>query len=320
MEKMKKKILVCGSTGFIGRNTAEALASDPRYEVFGTYFKSRPLNNPRIRMIKADLTNKKEADRAISGKDIVIQAAAATSGAKDIINKPHCHVTDNAIMNAHIFRSAFEHKVKHLVFFSCTIMYHSGDVSVKETDFDANRNISGPYFGAAWTKVYNEKMCEFYSRIGDTKFTVIRHSNIYGPYDKFDLERSHVFGATITKVLNANEGSAITVWGDGSEERDLLYVSDIVDFVKATLKKQKDKFQLFNAGYGSSISVTELVKNIIKFSGNNVTIEYDLSKPTIKIKLCLDTTKAKKSIGWQPKVSLDDGIKKTIVWYKKHFK
>ena len=53
------------------------------------------------------------------------------------------------------------------------------------------------YFGAGWTKVYIEKMCEFYSRIGDTKYTVMRHSNVFGPHDKFDLEKSHVFGATI---------------------------------------------------------------------------------------------------------------------------
>ena len=315
---MRKKILVCGSTGFIGRNTAEAFAEDDSFEVYGTYFKSNPLGNSRIKMIKADLTNKDDVLKAIKGKDIVIQAAATTSGAKDIVTKPYYHVTDNTVMNALIFRAAFDHKVSHLIFFSCTTMYKSSDTPVKETDFDANKEIYPSYFGGAWMKIYNEKMCEFYSKIGPTKFTAIRHSNIYGPYDKYDLEKSHVFGATITKVMTAEEGSKVIVWGEGSEERDLLYISDLGDFVKLAVEKQRDKFQLFNAGYGSSISVKELVDRIIKHSGKSLNIEYDLSKPSIKTKLCLDSTRAKEILGWFPNVSLDDGIEKTISWYKKN--
>ena len=317
---MRRKILVCGITGFIGRNIAEAFAENDSFEVYGTYLKSEPLKNPKIKMVKADLTDKNDVNTAIKGMDIVIQAAATTSGAKDIINKPYYHVTDNTVMNALIFRAAFEHKISHLIFFSCTVMYQSSDAPVKETDFDASKEVYPSYFGGAWMKIYNEKMCEFYSRIGPTKFTVIRHSNIYGPHDKYDLEKSHVFGATVTKVMTAKDGGKIIVWGEGKEERDLLYVSDIIDFVKLAIEKQKNKFELFNAGYGSSISVSNLVKKIIEHSGKKIDIEYDLSKPTIKTKLCLDTTKAKKVLGWSPKISLDDGIKKTIRWYMSYYK
>jgi len=199
-------------------------------------------------------------------------------------------------------------------------MYQSSDTPVKETDFDANKQIFPSYFGVGWTKVYIEKMCEFYSRIGATKFTVIRHSNIYGPYDKFDLEKSHVFGATLTKVLAAGEGGTIKVWGSGEEERDLLYVSDLVDFVGLALTKQEAKFALYNCGYGSSIAIKDLVKKIIQCSGMKVKIEYDLSKPTIKTKLCLDTAKAKNELGWSSKVSLEDGIKKTMHWHKENIR
>lgn len=319
MKKMKKKILICGSTGFIGRNTAEAFAEDSSFEVYGTYFKSKPLKNSRIKMIKADLTNKDDVLKAIKGKDIVIQAAATTSGAKDIVTKPYYHVTDNTIMNALIFRAAFECKVSRVIFFSCTTMYQSGSRPVKETDFNPNDEIYPSYFGGAWMKIYNEKMCEFYSRISETKYTVIRHSNIYGPHDKYDLERSHVFGATVTKTMAAKDGDKIVVWGAGNEERDLLYISDLVDFVKLTVEKQRDKFQLFNAGYGSSISVKELVERIIKHSGKRLAIEYDSSKPSIKTKICLDSTKAKEIFGWTPKTTLDKGIKKTIDWYKEYY-
>ena len=80
------------------------------------------------------------------------------------------------------------------------------------------------------TKVYVEKMCEFFSRLGKTKHTVLRHSNMYGPHDKYDLEKSHVFGATVTKVMNSTDGK-VNVWGTGEEKRDLLYVGDLVDFI-----------------------------------------------------------------------------------------
>jgi len=316
----KKKVLICGATGFIGRNIAESLMKREDMEVFGTYLNSKPMSDPKIKMLKTDLTNRDDVNRVVEGMDIIIQAAATTSGAKEIVSKPYYHVTDNAIMNSLIFRAAFEKKVSHLLFFSCTVMYQPGDIPVKEGDFDANKEIFPAYFGVGWTKVYIEKMCEFYSKIGNTKYTVIRHSNIYGPHDKFDLERSHVFGATMTKIMTAKEGDSIVVWGSGEEERDLLYAADLVDFVGFAIEKQDAKFGLYNIGYGSSISIGELVKKIIKCSGKGIKISHDLSKPTIKTKLCLDTAKARDAFGWSVRFTLDEGIKDTMEWYGKNIK
>ncbi len=310
-----KKILICGATGFIGRNIAERYAQNDVFDVYGTYCKSEPFNHPDIKMIKTDLTNKEDVDRIVSGKDIIIQAAASTSGSKDILSKPYIHVTDNVLMNSLIFRSAFENHVSHVVFFSCSIMYQSGSAPVAEHDFDANAEIYSSYFGAGWTKVYIEKMCEFFSRISNTKYTAIRHSNIYGPYDKYDLEKSHVFGATLTKVLTAKDGK-ISVWGSGEEERDLLHVSDLTDFVEMIIARQQRPFELYNVGYGSSISVSDLVKKIISISKTDIDVEYDLSKPSIKTKLCLDISRARNSLGWTPQISLDEGIRNTIDWYR----
>ena len=314
MEEIKKKVLICGSTGFIGRNLAEAFACDEGLEVYGTYFKSRPLEDARIKSVKADLTSREDVDRAIKGMDIIIQAAATTTGSKDTFTRPYYHVTDNAVMNALIFKAVHDHDAAHLIFLSCTTMYQSSDSPIKEADFDPGDEMYPKYFGGAWTKVYNEKMCEFYSRLGRAKYTVIRHSNIYGPYDKYDLEKSHVFGATITKVLDADNGSDIVVWGTGEEERDLLHVSDLVEAIRLTIYKQESKFELFNAGYGDSISVKDLVAKIIHHSGKRLGTRHDTTKPAIKTRICLDTAKARALLGWQPKISLDDGIKMTLEW------
>lgn len=312
---MKTKIVICGASGFIGRNIAERLIIRDDLEVFGTYFKNKPTSlSKKIKLIQADLTKIKDVEKVIVGKDIIIQAAAVTSGSKDIVKKPYMHVTDNAVMNSLIFRAAFENKLKHVVFFSCTVMYPNQDAPVKEEDF--RYQITDKYFGVGWTKVYLEKMCEFFSKISKTKYTAIRHSNIYGPFDKYDLEHSHVLGATISKVMTAKD--KIVVWGDGSEARDLLYVSDLVDFVELILSHQKTPFELVNVGFGSAVSVASLVKKIIKVSGKKIKIEFDTSKPTIKFSLSLNLNKAKRVYSWKPRVSLDEGISKTLAWYKRN--
>ena len=310
-----RKMLITGATGFIGRNLAEYFASQPDFEVYGTYFSSPPLDHSNIRMLHANLTERADVQRVIEGKDIVIQAAAITAGIQHVAQNPHSIIADNAIMNSLIFNSCYDHHISHVILFSCAIMYHSSKEPLKEIDFDANKEIYPNYFGGAWNKIYFEKICEFYASLGMNKYTAIRHSNIYGPYDKYDLEKSHVFGATITKVMTTTNGK-ISVWGAGEEERDLLHISDLVRFVELAILKQEKPFELYNVGYGRSISIKNLVREIINCSGKDLDIEHDLSKPSNKTTVSLDCSKAKKDLGWQPELSLKKGIRHTLEWYK----
>lgn len=313
---MKKKVLICGATGFVGRNLTEQLSKRADLEVHAVRFNRPEYACANVTWHQADLRKPEDIERVINGVDIIIQAAATTSGAKDIVARPYIHVTDNAIMNSYLFRAAFEHKVKHVVFFSCTVMYQSSDKGLKESDFDANNALHPRYFGVGNTKLYIEKMCEFYAGISETKFTAIRHSNIYGAHDKFDLERSHVFGATITKVMTATD--KISVWGTGEEERDLLHADDLVRFVELAIEKQPEKYRLYNCGYGEAISIKNLVNKIVTYSGKDLRIEHDLSQPTIKTSLFLDCSLAKKELGWEVNVDLDNGIKRTLAWWKEN--
>jgi nucleoside-diphosphate-sugar epimerase len=321
MKTTLKKILICGATGFIGRNLTKHFAAKGDCRVTAVYHQTRPTTEFRklknVAWVRADLRSARDVHRVLKGQDVVLQAAATTSGAKDIVSRPYHHVTDNAVMNSLIFRACHEQKTGHLVFFSCTTMYIPQGRPVKEEDFDGR--MIDKYFGVGWTKVYIEKMCEFYAKLGATQYTAIRHSNIYGPYDKFDLERSHVFGATVAKVMSAKDG-VVSVWGDGSDERDLLYVSDLVNFVDRAVQEQKSAFELVNLGLGRSVSVKELVSSIIKYSGCKLRVEYDLSKPSIGFKLAIDIERAKKVFGWTPAVSLEDGIQKTLDWYSRHYR
>ena len=315
---MKKKMLILGTSGFIGRNLAEFFAALGGYEVYGTYFSSEAFVCDGIKLVRADLTRREEMDAVLTGMDIVIQAAAVTSGSKDIHSRPYIHITDNALMNSLLFRAAFEKEISHVLLLSCSIMYRSSDVPLKESDFDASQEMFPSYFGGGWNKVYFEKMSEFFSRLGKNRYTVIRHSNMYGPWDKFDLEHSHVFGATITKVMTAPENSAITVWGSGEEGRDLLHIDDLVSFVCRAIEGQTSPFELYNVGSGTAVPVRDIVQKIVELSGKKLSIIYDLTKPTIKTSLSLDCGKAYQDLGWRPEITLDEGIMRILAWYRRH--
>jgi nucleoside-diphosphate-sugar epimerase len=140
---------------------------------------------------------------------------------------------------------------------------------------------------------------------------------MYGPYDKYDLERSHMFGATITKVMTSTDGK-INVWGPGEESRDLLYVDDLVKFVDAAITKQTTPYELFTVGIGKAVKVKDVIKKIIEHSGRELEMVHDLSKPTIPTSLFLNYNKAKEVLGWEPKIDLDNGIIKTLNWYKEN--
>tara|TARA_B100000945_G_C20412058_1_gene613109 strand:- start:1455 stop:2402 length:948 start_codon:yes stop_codon:yes gene_type:complete len=309
------KILVLGASGFIGKNIALNLSKNKKFSVTGTYFKNK-VSIKNVKIIKTNLTIKKDVDKVIKGNDIVIQAAATTSGAKDIIQKPYIHVNDNAIINSMVTRSCYDYQIKHVVFFSCSIMYNPYSKKLqKEKEVDTKKIYDG-YFGAAHMKIFVENMCNFYSNLGRNKYTIIRHSNVYGPHDKFSLEKSHVLAGTINKVFASKK--EVTIWGDGKEKRDLIYISDLVDFVNIAIKKQKKKFGLYNVGSEKLISINDLTDKIIKISNKNIKKINDLSKKNLKTFICLDCSKAKKEFGWKAKIELDIGIKKTIKWYYSH--
>lgn len=314
---MRKKIIVLGGTGFIGRNAISSFADNPNYQVTGTYHEKQPFEIDGVDWVQCDLTNSNEVERVVAGQQILIQAAATTSGVKDAITRPDYHVTDNAVMNSLIFRSAFRNNVEHLIFFSCTNMLQSSSSLQSEDDFDANIPIYNKYFGVGWTKVYLEKMCEFFSMQGSTKFTAIRHSNVYGPWDKFGLENSHVFGATITKVLKSD--GIIKIWGKGEEKRDLLYVADLIDLVEKVIQSQTANFELLNAGGNSFISIKDLTLKIATLANKKITLSYEPSMPTVDFSVRLDNEKAQVKYAWTPSTSLNEGIIKTIEFWKSKY-
>ena len=316
---MVKRILICGATGFIGKNLVKNFENKKCKVIAICNIKKKFQTSKNVKWVKGNLKNYAFCKKITKNIDILIQVAATTSGAKTIINKPFEHVTDNAVMNSYLLKSAYLNKVKHVLFTSCTVMYHESKKALTEDDFDPRKEIISKYNGAANTKLYIEKMCKFYSDISKTKFTIIRHSNIFGPHDKFNLTSSHVLGATIFKVFNTNK-NFIEVWGNGQEIRNLLYVDDLINFINLAISKQSKKILTLNCGYSKAYKIIEIVKKIIKLSNKNLSIKLNKNKPSIPFNINISSIKAMKEIGWKSKTNIDEGLSRTIEWFLENSK
>jgi len=310
------KLIITGATGFIGRNLVEYF-DNRGHSIIAIYHKKQPFTgtSSKVKWVCSDLRVPGVISELLTGTDVLLQFAATTSGAKDIIEKPYIHVTDNAIINSYLLRDCFEKKVGHFIFPSCTVMLDSIE-NQKEEAWDENLLINESYYGVGNTKVYIEKMCKFYSKLG-LKTTAIRHSNAYGPYDKFDSSKSHVLGASISKVISASSPGKIEVWGSGKARRDFIYITDLINFIEKAINNQNCNFGLYNCGMGYSITINDLVKKIINISGKDIAIYNSIDKPDIPTALSLNCSKAYNEIDWCVTTDLEEGLRSTYNWAAK---
>jgi GDP-L-fucose synthase len=311
--------VVAGGTGFIGVNLISRLLKSGA-KVRATFHRQEPiLNDERIEYVKCDLTSMEDCQRIVKGMDYVFMCAASTSGAAVIAATPLVHVTPNIIMNAQLLEAAYHEGVKKFIWLSSNAAYPpSGDRPVREEEmFDGDPYET--YFGVAWMKRYTEILCRMYTEKLKNPMTtvVLRPSNIYGPWDKYDFATSHVMAALVRRVVERH--NPLEVWGTGQDVRDWIYIDDFIDAMILATEKV-DSFNPINIGLGEGHSILEALKIMLEVDGyKNANIKIDASKPSmIPIRL-IDTSKAKEVLGFKAQTSLREGIIKTINWYRKTY-
>lgn len=309
-----KQVLVAGGAGFVGTNLILKLL-EKRVKVRATIHNKNPqLRNSEVKFVKADLTNPDDCKRVVENIDYVFMCAANTSGAAVIEKTPLVHVTPNVIMNSLMLEASYKAGVKKFLFISSNTVYPLTDYPVKEDD--VNYTFYEKYFPVGWMKLFTEKMCEMYSTKIKNPITtiVVRPGNIYGPFDHFGLEDSHVIPALIRKVVERN--NPLEVWGDGKDIKDFIYVEDLVEGLILAMEKI-NKFDQVNIGGGERVTIKQILETILKTDNfKNPEIVFNSSKPTMIPLRLINISKAKRILNFLPKTSLDEGITKTIRWYK----
>jgi GDP-L-fucose synthase len=308
-----KRVLVTGGTGLIGSHIAERLANEGAL-VRATLHSSRPATaDPRISYVQADLTRREDCLRATEGVDFVFMCAANTSGAAVMASNPVAHVTTNLMINSQMLEAAYLAKVDRFLFVSSTTAYPPVTHPVKEHEaFDGDPHDS--YLGVGWMKRYIEKLAQFYYVKFGLKIAILRPTNVYGPRDKFDFATSHVLPALIRRAVEKQ--NPFEVWGDGSAVRDFIYVDDMVDATLVALERCANNDPI-NLGSGEAVTIKESVEAIIRLTGHSeAKVIFDPSKPTtIPIRL-VDLTKARQLLDYRPKVTFEEGLRRTIDWYR----
>ena len=170
--------------------------------------------------------------------------------------------------------------------------------------------------GYAIAKIAGLKLCEYIHRQFKKRFICAMPATIYGPNDKFDPEVSHVLPALIIKFLEAkyNGSSSVEIWGTGNVRREFLFVEDLADALFFLMQNYDDK-SFINVGVGSDITIKQLANEVCKLTGFGGKIKFDVTKPDGMPRKLLDTSRLK-AYGWRPKVTLEEGLKRTIDWYK----
>ena len=172
------------------------------------------------------------------------------------------------------------------------------------------------YFPAGWMKRYAEILCRTYAeKIAKPMPTVvIRPSNVYGPYDKFDFAVSHVTAALVRRV--AERQTPLQVWGTGEDIRDLIYIDDFVDGTLAAVSTDLP-FLAVNICAGRGYAVREVLETLLDVDGfSDAQVTFDASKPsTVPVRL-MDNGLARSLLGFEAKLSLAEGLKRTLAWYR----
>ena len=244
--------------------------------------------------------------------------AAVSSGANIMASNPLIHLNDNILMNTIALEEAHKNNVDKFIFISSNTVYPLSDEAVKESD--AEFNFYKSYHIVAWMKRFTEVMCDMYTnKIKNPMRTIIlRPGNLYGPYDKFDWQKSKVVPALIRKCIENDD--SIEVWGDGKDIKDFLYIDDFIDALIKIIFEFNNS-DIFNVASGSPITINQIIGEILNIlNKKNLLINYDVSKPSMIPIRKINIDKIVNNIKWQPSTSMSSGLEKTIKWYKDYYK
>ena len=247
--------------------------------------------------------------------EYVFLAAAKVGGIWANHIFPAEFIYSNLMVQTNVIHSAYCSGVRKLLFLGSSCIYPKHCPQPMKEEYLLTAPLEPTNEPYAVAKIAGVMMCQSYNRQYDTNYISVMPTNQYGPNDNFDLETSHALAALIRKFHEAKLKSdpSVTLWGTGSPRREFLHVDDLADAC-VFLMNHYDDSEIINIGYGEDISIAELaelIKDVVGYAGQ---IEYDTDKPDGTPLKLLDSSKLR-GLGWKPRLSLEEGIKRTYEWY-----
>jgi GDP-L-fucose synthase len=299
------RIYVAGHRGLVGSAIVRRLKADG-YEnlVFRT---SRELDLREQQAVRDFFAAEKP--------DYVILAAAKVGGILANDTYPADFIYDNLMMEANVIHASYENNVKKLLALGSSCIYPKMASQPLKEEYLLSGPLEPTNEWYAVAKIAGIKLCQAFQRQYGCKFFAAMPTNLYGPGDNFDLEKSHVLPAMIRKFHEAKESQSpsVTLWGTGKALREFLHVDDLADACLFLLREYDDP-EIVNIGVGKDLSIAELasiVRDLVGFEGE---IVYDASKPDGTPRKLVDVSKIN-ALGWQAKTDLHDGIENTYRWF-----
>ena len=303
------KIYVAGNTGLVGSAIIRMLKGKGYDNI---------LSSPSSHW---DLTVQSRVEQffRLNKPEYVFLAAAKVGGIGANSESPAHFIYDNLMIQTNIIDCAYRYGVKKLVFLGSSCIYPK----FANQPITEDQLLTGPLEGSndayAIAKIAGIKMCQAYRQQYGFNAISVMPTNLYGPNDNFDINSGHVLPSLIAKFhggLSHSEHYIINLWGDGTPKREFLHVDDLAEALY-TCMENYDSEEIINIGTGEDVTIKELAETIVKVTGYQNYYQWDVSKPNGTPRKVLNVDKIK-ALGWEPKISLREGIESTYEWYKEN--
>lgn len=313
----EKKIYLAGHTGMVGSAIKRGLEENGYKYLLVKDF-------PGIDLMRQDETEKLFEDEK---PEVVIVAAARVGGILANNTYRAEFIYDNLMIEANVINAAYKNDVEKLIFLGSSCIYPKFAPQPLKEEYLLSGYLEFTNEPYAIAKIAGLKLCENYYRQYGCNFYSAMPTNLYGPYDNFDLQTSHVLPALIRKIYEAKKKNdkSVTIWGTGKPLREFLYVEDLADAIIFMIENVEAKdiydngISQLNVGTGKDISIIDLAKLISIIIDYEGEIICDSSKPDGTPRKLMDVSRIN-SLGWKYKTELRDGMERTYKWFLSKFK